>query len=604
VLLNILLITVGMAIGLAIVLCAPVRKLLTAVMDLLVALRPLTIPVLVLLAAATVNLSPLAQGAAALALPVAVWLLTVRTEPRRSTDTLDAWWHAVENGVANGALKALLVAIPLTAIATIVTLAAPGDGLFAGQGGAPAVILLVALVAWAGALAARLWAYATSPWRALVALLMGAAVILGLVWAGVLWGGERAGSLTPLVAIAAAAALALASLAERGTRPQQTAAAKRATDQFYGAGLSLALFAGVALVVATTWSLVAIHWPDETPLGADAGAVGTIYTAHIDTPQYRYAPVLAFTLDQPWSPQSVDAYVNRGTVLRKDGTTATPGHYTCPSVGPPACLRRSCPRETCGQTLLPHHRGDHVSDGAVYVRTINRPDPHDRTDRAVALRGIFRPVTKIAELTQTLIQYWFFYPYDNWTAKVLGAQISQHHEGDWEDVTVGLGYANKRGVGAPDKPLFVAYSAHCGGSWKLWSKTQRFHHTHPLVAVANGSQGNYPDATATRAPDWTSCADLPRGIGALLSYAANARDRTSDDWQWGAETLISADETKAPMSFPGTWGDDDRTEIENERNFPGSPGGGPQSPPLQPLWRDPVRTIFCDTYWDGPEDCS
>jgi hypothetical protein len=32
------------------------------------------------------------------------------------------------------------------------------------------------------------------------------------------------------------------------------------------------------------------------------------------------------------------------------------------------------------------------------------------------------------------------------------------------------------------------------------------------------------------------------------------RDRTSDDWQWGAAELIKVTEKDPPMNFPGSWG--------------------------------------------------
>ena len=38
----------------------------------------------------------------------------------------------------------------------------------------------------------------------------------------------------------------------------------------------------------------------------------------------------------------------------------------------------------------------------------------------------------------TLIQYWYFYRYDEWSTPVLGGRLLQRHEGDWEAVMVGL----------------------------------------------------------------------------------------------------------------------------------------------------------------------
>jgi hypothetical protein len=221
----------------------------------------------------------------------------------------------------------------------------------------------------------------------------------------------------------------------------------------------------------------------------------------------------------------------------------------------------------------------------------------------VARRALFAPFRKsslpeggkegLAHKTRVLLQYWFFYPYDEWTSKALGASFTQRHEGDWESVSVGLGARNK--------PLYVAYSAHCGGSWKPWDDTVRYQ-THPLVAVALGSHGNYPNAGAHRVPDFTSCIKIPRGIGTLLAFAANVQDVTADRWEWGADRVEKVDENEWPMNFPGTWGGNDIVQLKTKRSFPEKPvsGAGPKSPALQPLWQDPLRTIFCDRYWDHP----
>jgi len=62
--------------------------------------------------------------------------------------------------------------------------------------------------------------------------------------------------------------------------------------------------------------------------------------------------------------------------------------------------------------------------------------------------------------------------------------------------------------------------------------------------------------------------------------------------------------SKPPMTFPGSWGGHDETVLINEREQRLSAnGGGPLTPPLQPLWYDPTHTIFCSKYWHGPRPC-
>jgi hypothetical protein len=197
----------------------------------------------------------------------------------------------------------------------------------------------------------------------------------------------------------------------------------------------------------------------------------------------------------------------------------------------------------------------------------------------------------------TLVEYWFFYRYDEWRAPIVAGTLAQRHEADWEAVVVGL---------SDRAPLFVGYSAHCGGEWKPWNRVRAAPisspRTHPLVAVAEGSHANYAVA-GPQTPNWTSCSRMPNRLADALTYAANIRERTDYAREWFPDRLIPASGDTLPMSFPGTWGRNDRSVLENFAHHPTSEsGGGPKSPPLQPLWARPVRTIFCNPYWDGPRD--
>jgi hypothetical protein len=98
---NFVLVAIGMAGGLAYVLLPSVRGVMAPLADLVVAARPLLIPFLVLVAAATINLHVWVQVTAAILLVLVVHGLIVRPELKRSSDELGKWWHAIENGVAN-----------------------------------------------------------------------------------------------------------------------------------------------------------------------------------------------------------------------------------------------------------------------------------------------------------------------------------------------------------------------------------------------------------------------------------------------------------------------------------------------------------------------
>jgi hypothetical protein len=600
---RVLLIALGMGLASAYAGWAPVRTFLTPFSELLIALRPLLVPVLVLLASFTVNIWLGFQVAAGLVLVLVVHGAIVRPERDRSSDLseLSTWWHAIEHGISNTLKKLCKIGIPTTLVIWLVISAVGfGSGIFRGQGGLAAALLVVALGALTGALLVRLHAYANTWLRRIVALLLATATFMAVGGvAGVLWDWKLSAPLSLAAAVGAALALLATLAAEWIKQPVLTAAQTKRKEELYGLGMFLSVLSGVSLMGATTLSLLALDNPLRVnDLDRDLGPHPRLYTGSDKSPEYQYAPVLAFTRDERWTPDETRPYFNSAHVERRDGSVAPPGEYTCPSVGPRACLRVTigCRSVADGCTgALPEHKGsDPVTSGAIYVRTLRRPKPDDQSNDAVALRTVFRPLTATAARTDMLLQYWLFYPYDEWTTKILGARLTQRHEGDWESVAVGLD--------ARRQPLFVAYSAHCGGTWERWGATKHFR-AHPLVAVANGSHANYPEAGAQRPPDFTSCKRLPRGVGTLLGFAANVRDRTSDDWEWGAARVISVTEKDWPMRFPGTWGGNDVTQFKNARTFTSAPGGGPASPPLQALWQDPITTIFCDRYWDGPEPC-
>jgi hypothetical protein len=290
---------------------------------------------------------------------------------------------------------------------------------------------------------------------------------------------------------------------------------------------------------------------------------------------------------------------------REDGWTTETLPRTCPAFGETSCyeLTIGCdgkgPRSARAEALCEgrtREEDDLHREGAVYVRVLEkgRPEPEEP-------RGAFPDRGPYGKRLHVLLQYWFFYPYNEWRTPVFAGELVQRHEADWEAVTIGLDEARR--------PLFVADSAHCGGSWEPWPDIEASTRlpgprTHPLVAVARGSHANYQSADDKRAPDWASCAGAPAGVSTAISYASNIRDETELGWLWypPADGWLPAKAKLAPMTFPGTWGADDRTVLKNFKQNELHTGDAPRTPSLQGLWRDPVRTIFCGRF--KPRRCN
>jgi hypothetical protein len=103
---------------------------------------------------------------------------------------------------------------------------------------------------------------------------------------------------------------------------------------------------------------------------------------------------------------------------------------------------------------------------------------------------------EISSPPRYLLQYYYFYGFDDWQRTVGKYRFAQTHEGDWEQVTIGLSGDD------PPSPVFAAFSSHCGGTWSPWPSEDVSKDTsrgvslvpntqHPKVYVAFGSHANY-----------------------------------------------------------------------------------------------------------------
>jgi hypothetical protein len=180
--------------------------------------------------------------------------------------------------------------------------------------------------------------------------------------------------------------------------------------------------------------------------------------------------------------------------------------------------------------------------------------------------------------------------------------IHQHHEGDWEAVTVGM---------SANRPLFVDWSAHCAGEWRPFAGATLVadaggERTHPVSWVALGSHANLPAPVAAR-PRWWNCdprvatfvhqrvqavigAVAVSVLGGRLDDALGILDRAGGGTPQAFPVSL-VKRTTWPMTFPGIWGGRERIEVGPAGR---ALGWSPPTPPLQPLWRNPLATIFGD----------
>jgi hypothetical protein len=159
------------------------------------------------------------------------------------------------------------------------------------------------------------------------------------------------------------------------------------------------------------------------------------------------------------------------------------------------------------------------------------------------------------------LQYWFFYPFND---------FNNLHEGDWEMIQLVFDAADARAA-LGTSPAEVGYSSHEGAEQSSWGddKLEIVAGTHPVVYPAAGSHANkYTDALylGSSAEQGVGCDDT-RGphsqirpvVRTIPSDAAEAREL----FPW--------------IAFEGRWG-------ELERAF----FNGPTGPNLKQQWTEPI----------------
>ncbi|HEX8694276.1 MAG TPA: hypothetical protein VF746_17780 [Longimicrobium sp.] len=166
------------------------------------------------------------------------------------------------------------------------------------------------------------------------------------------------------------------------------------------------------------------------------------------------------------------------------------------------------------------------------------------------------------------IQYWFFYPYNDFIAAF-------NHEADWEHITVQLN--------SSQQPTTVIYAAHhTPKTWQAYQVTW-YNGTHPQVWVADGSHASYASEgecdsaypEGTNESCWTNLdqrwftwsggkgyeAGLQGGglvnVGEMPQAYTNKRPMPGQEW----------------LRYSGRWG-----EIGSEEVVPGEDTSGPQGP--------------------------
>jgi hypothetical protein len=190
-----------------------------------------------------------------------------------------------------------------------------------------------------------------------------------------------------------------------------------------------------------------------------------------------------------------------------------------------------------------------------------RPEPRARAGSGDPRDWVVYGRVKGARGGGLLVQYWFFYAYNE-------CYVLFDHDGDWEHVTVRLD--DRR------RPLGAWYARHersAPGRWFAWPELAR-EGDHPVVLSARGSHSSYARASEARFYDRVCRASSP----------ARAEGEGCRVWRtWSAATggIVATGSRDHPrpgaafIAWPGLWG---------ARGWLGLDSGGPPGPAQQAGW--------------------
>jgi hypothetical protein len=329
----------------------------------------------------------------------------------------------------------------------------------------------------------------------------------------------------------------------------------------------------------------------------------------------RFAPRLVLHADERYAPTSADELLALGaTLVNRSGglVQAAPLSSAALPVGSSCSGGLPCAyalRLGCGLTASKPCPVPTGTPRLIYARVVRR-----HPGKGTAPGWLTRPDARMPYPgLEVVVQYWLYSLVDDWhstqrSVAIPGAGtvrmpgIHQHHEGDWEAVTVGM---------SADRPLFVDWSAHCAGEWRPFAGATLVadpggERTHPVSWVALGSHANLPTPVAAR-PRWWNCdprvatfvhqrvqavigAVAVAALGSRLDDALGILDRAGSGTPQ-VFPLALVNRTTWPMTFPGIWGGRERMEVGPAGR---ALGWSPPTPTLQPLWRNPLATIFGD----------
>ena len=267
----------------------------------------------------------------------------------------------------------------------------------------------------------------------------------------------------------------------------------------------------------------------------------------------RHVPILVLHPDERFRPVAVDGFLADADLTRKTEAGWEKVDGPLPAGGADLRLDQRLCRAIDGLAASPCYAAAEAA--------------HD--SGPVIYGAAFRTKTRID------LQYWLWYPYDDFSPTYPAGAFWQVHEGDWEAVSVILD--------ASGKPLVAAYSQHRKGKRRAWGAVPR-RGLRPLVYVGLGSHANFFGPGEQPLDPRTVEIQL---INVMKAYGvAVPADHTGNGALVRPKLVRVTARTPSWMAFAGAWGETGYLHVADQE--PISAGAGPTGPAFHAQWRRPV----------------
>jgi len=269
----------------------------------------------------------------------------------------------------------------------------------------------------------------------------------------------------------------------------------------------------------------------------------------------RHVPILVLHPAERFAPVSVAGFLADAELQRKTASGWEPVPGPLPAGG--ADLRLD-------QRLCSAREG--MAAGSCYAQA---EAAHGTAP--VVYGAAFRSGGRIA------LQYWLWYPYNDYSPTVPAGEVWVVHEGDWEAVSILLDLKGR--------PLLVALSRHSAGVRREWAKAPK-RGVRPLVYVGLGSHANVfgpGEHPLDRRAE-------PVLVPIIEAYGVRAVDHAARG-RVVRPRLVRVSATSPPwMAFAGSWGEEGYLGLPGREPIP--TGSGPRGPAFHDQWRRPVAEVL------------